>query len=324
MTRISADDPTAVQAVPAELRGILDYCKHCPTPDRLDLYAPEQIVSSQPQRLALSYVCRNGHRWTRGYANDPAPSSAKDARPPGLIGYLEHDDPDRHNSLGIWCVHCCAWHVHRVSSMAPDRAVQLIAGCSLRGSPYRRTGYQVWSGDTPLAVARAVRRDATPAEHALIRTGQTTDAIEQMRDSRISGPITDITQDGVGWDCDATDPSTGRRGTTAASRPILEKPCALYWHYDAAGVLLYIGISMDLVTRGRTHASSSVWVVFAKSSRSVWCSSRAEALEDEEAAIKAERPVFNRKHNDTPEARARLVAYLLEHGRPDLLELAGD
>ena len=47
--------------------------------------------------------------------------------------------------------------------------------------------------------------------------------------------------------------------------------------------------------------------------------SRDAALEAEETAIKAEHPLFNHQHNNTPEARRRLVEYLVSHGRFDLL-----
>lgn len=47
--------------------------------------------------------------------------------------------------------------------------------------------------------------------------------------------------------------------------------------------------------------------------------SRRIALTTEEAAIKAEHPIFNHQHNDTPEARRRLVEYLIQRDRLDLL-----
>ena len=46
---------------------------------------------------------------------------------------------------------------------------------------------------------------------------------------------------------------------------------------------------------------------------------RSVALEVEEAAIKAERPLFNFQHNNTPEAQQCLVEYLIERGRLDML-----
>lgn len=119
-------------------------------------------------------------------------------------------------------------------------------------------------------------------------------------------------------------PATTTPATPAAVAPPPTQPTpdvrtALYWHYDGDGVLLYIGITDGLVARGKSHAARSSWALFAKTSKSVWYPNRPEAEAAEVAAIQAERPLFNHTHNDTPEARARLVAYLIEHGRMDLL-----
>lgn len=96
-------------------------------------------------------------------------------------------------------------------------------------------------------------------------------------------------------------------------------PTALYFWYDADGALLYIGITGDLATRQSSHAKRSSWAEFAARSTVQRYPSRSAAEAAEKAAIEAERPLFNHVYNDTPEARARLVAYLIEHGRADLL-----
>ena len=46
---------------------------------------------------------------------------------------------------------------------------------------------------------------------------------------------------------------------------------------------------------------------------------RAGVLAAERMAIETERPLFNVAHNDTPEARERLRAYLEGIGRMDLM-----
>ncbi|MEV0214369.1 hypothetical protein [Micromonospora sp. NPDC050695] len=97
------------------------------------------------------------------------------------------------------------------------------------------------------------------------------------------------------------------------------RPTALYFWYDADGLLLYIGITGDLATRQSSHAKRSSWSEFADHSKIRRFPSRPEAEAAEKAAIESERPLFNHQHNDTPEARQRLVAYLIEHGRMDLL-----
>ncbi len=94
---------------------------------------------------------------------------------------------------------------------------------------------------------------------------------------------------------------------------------ALYRWYDADDQLLYVGITNDPHVRQSSHAKKSSWADFAHHARIERHPSRALAEAAEKAAIESERPLFNHVHNDTPEARQRLVAYLIEHGRMDLL-----
>lgn len=94
---------------------------------------------------------------------------------------------------------------------------------------------------------------------------------------------------------------------------------ALYRYYDADDLLLYVGISDHLVTRTGSHIKASSWMDFAARSTIERHPTRAVALTAEEAAIKAEHPLFNHQHNDTPEARRRLVEYLIKRDRLDLL-----
>lgn len=94
---------------------------------------------------------------------------------------------------------------------------------------------------------------------------------------------------------------------------------ALYRWWDAADVLLYIGIADHIGSRTKDHAKGSSWMEFAVGSAVERFPSRSIALAAEESAIKAEHPIFNKQHNDTPEARRRLVEYLIERDRLDLL-----
>jgi hypothetical protein len=102
--------------------------------------------------------------------------------------------------------------------------------------------------------------------------------------------------------------------------PEIDDPYALYRYFDTRSRLLYVGISGDLANRDRSHISRSRWMQLVASSTV----ERLKTLEDVQAAerkaIETERPLFNRLHNDTPEARERLRAYLDEIGRLDLLE----
>lgn len=94
---------------------------------------------------------------------------------------------------------------------------------------------------------------------------------------------------------------------------------ALYRYFDSADRLLYVGISGELAARDKAHIAHSRWMRLAARS----AIERHPTLEAvgaaEEQVIKAEHPLFNVQFNDTPEARARLRAYLEEIGRLDLL-----
>jgi hypothetical protein len=94
---------------------------------------------------------------------------------------------------------------------------------------------------------------------------------------------------------------------------------ALYRYYDDQDRLLYIGISGSLWTRVTAHVKASSWMDFAARSTITRYPTRPEAEEAEEVAIKAEHPIFNDQHNRTPETQRRLVEYLIEHDRLDLL-----
>lgn len=72
---------------------------------------------------------------------------------------------------------------------------------------------------------------------------------------------------------------------------------ALYRWYDADGVLLYVGISVDVVRRAGQHEISKPWWVEVASATVRHFDSRDEALVAEAEAIKAERPVYNVHHN---------------------------
>lgn len=101
--------------------------------------------------------------------------------------------------------------------------------------------------------------------------------------------------------------------------PAVKAPTALYRWFDADGVPIYYGISDHLTDRQSSHARRSAWGQFAHRCEVDRFLSRGEALRAEKAAIEADRPVFNRQHNDTAEARRRLREYLTGQGRTDLL-----
>jgi biotin operon repressor len=109
------------------------------------------------------------------------------------------------------------------------------------------------------------------------------------------------------------------RSSTIETEPL---DTALYRYWDDKDNLLYIGISGALANRENSHIKSSSWMQFVARSTVERFPSRAEAKAAEESAIKSEHPLFNSKHNESAEAVGRLVDYLIEHDRRDLLRAA--
>jgi hypothetical protein len=96
-------------------------------------------------------------------------------------------------------------------------------------------------------------------------------------------------------------------------------PEALYRWFDWDDRLLYVGITRTLAARQEAHAKASSWSRFAVNCTVERYPNRDAVELAERYAIEEERPLFNHVHNDTPEARERLVEYLVEHGHLDLL-----
>jgi hypothetical protein len=69
--------------------------------------------------------------------------------------------------------------------------------------------------------------------------------------------------------------------------------CQLYRHYDAQGVLLYVGISHSAALRASQHKKESCWYYQSATMTIENFNSREKAAEAEIAAIKNERPMFN-------------------------------
>jgi predicted GIY-YIG superfamily endonuclease len=84
------------------------------------------------------------------------------------------------------------------------------------------------------------------------------------------------------------------------------------WVYRAwteDGECIYIGVTTDIVQRLRSHRSEAQWWTLAANITEVAYATFDEAVAVERAAIKAERPQFNRQHNpDLPKRRAENAA----------------
>jgi len=71
-------------------------------------------------------------------------------------------------------------------------------------------------------------------------------------------------------------------------------PYTLYRHFDADGVLLYIGISGAESWRRKEHAKKSPWFPEVARTTTETVIGRVEALKVERAAIQAENPKYNK------------------------------
>jgi hypothetical protein len=93
-------------------------------------------------------------------------------------------------------------------------------------------------------------------------------------------------------------------------------PVALYRHYNAAGALLYVGISHSAIKRLSQHKSTAKWPYDAVRMDTQWFPSRQEAEAAEKTAIQKEQPLFNLKDKVDSEAppkikkKVRRVKYL--------------
>lgn len=72
--------------------------------------------------------------------------------------------------------------------------------------------------------------------------------------------------------------------------------CQLYRHFAADGTLLYVGISLSAVQRLSGHKGAAGWVHMIHHMTVQNFASRKDAARAEIAAIKAERPLFNKAH----------------------------
>ena len=100
-----------------------------------------------------------------------------------------------------------------------------------------------------------------------------------------------------------------------------QKKHCLYRHYDAAGKLLYVGVTVAPDRRLRSHKKSS-WYARIAHVALQWIATRSEALAAEEAAIKAEKPAHNGTYRRLVLEEEHEVIVLLYNGNLSSGELA--
>src|SRR5262245_15349332 len=81
----------------------------------------------------------------------------------------------------------------------------------------------------------------------------------------------------------------------------------LYRHFDAEGMLLYVGITSDPERRDRQHTRDSEWSRRVVTTTMERYSTRVAAFVAERSAIIAEYPIYNRMHH----RRARELQVML-------------
>lgn len=70
-------------------------------------------------------------------------------------------------------------------------------------------------------------------------------------------------------------------------------PTAVYRFYDAAGLLLYVGVTDEPKVRWKRHAETADWWPLATRRTTAWHDDRRDALAEEAAALLHENPIHN-------------------------------
>jgi predicted GIY-YIG superfamily endonuclease len=91
-----------------------------------------------------------------------------------------------------------------------------------------------------------------------------------------------------------------------------ESPTALYRLYAASGDLLYIGISNNLKVRFAEHAADKHWWPEVARKTAEWHATWEGADEAETLAIRAEKPIHNKRKNPSYRVRQRSVPGAME------------
>lgn len=97
---------------------------------------------------------------------------------------------------------------------------------------------------------------------------------------------------------------------------------AVYKHYDAAGLLLYVGVAADPYSRDRQHRRDSPWYHHIASTSVVWFETREEALAVERKTIVQERPLHNFLHS-TSHHQGELNDFIYLIGRSEFEQFVG-
>lgn len=93
---------------------------------------------------------------------------------------------------------------------------------------------------------------------------------------------------------------------------------ALYRHFDSAGRLLYVGISLSAINRLWQHERHSNWFAAVAMVRIEWLESRELALQAERLAVIKERPAHNIQHKAGKLTHREVLAMAAQRSRAHL------
>lgn len=84
--------------------------------------------------------------------------------------------------------------------------------------------------------------------------------------------------------------------------PPLKRPrgCQLYRHFDKNGTLLYVGISLNSMSRLISHKTCAKWFDQIQTIKIEHFSNRPEAMRREQEIISEEGPIYNISFNKNP------------------------
>jgi len=102
----------------------------------------------------------------------------------------------------------------------------------------------------------------------------------------------------IAWVESDPQPTAGQAPAAAPADGSADQPeaveTALYRHFDTAGALLYVGISVNPLQRTGQHLVRAPWVREVRTITVEWHPSRPAALAAELTAIRSERPRHNK------------------------------
>jgi hypothetical protein len=109
---------------------------------------------------------------------------------------------------------------------------------------------------------------------------------------------------------------------TAGIERIKERSAKLYRHFDAAGVLLHLDVSLRAIERLRQHRAQSVFDEIVRLEIETFASLKP-ALIAERKAIKAEQPKHNRHGGSRPKPEEQASIALLLSNEQQAFDIPG-